>query len=267
MAKTDNPAPQEQSKAGGAGRGISYPAISLSEAVTRAQEFWDHERKNAAPLDAAAAHWGYSPSSSGVRTLAAALLSYGLMVDRGSGPNRQIQLSERALDIILETPERTQALIDAVKSPKIYTELLTEWSPKDLPSDQTIRAHLLRHKNFNPKAVDGFIKDFRASISFSGLSKLDNMPSEETEQEGTMEHVDSSGRERVANALLTRSVFGPGVEVASFPVAKDCIIRLRATGPLTKSGVENLIKQLQLGLDIELYPDTETDLTKDKAAG
>jgi hypothetical protein len=182
MTKTENPMPQAQPKAGGGGRGVSYPAISLGEAVNRAKKFWEHERKNAAPLDAAAAHWGYSPSSSGVRTIVAALISYGLMVDKGSGDARQVQLSGRALDIILEAPEKAKALLDAVKNPKIYAELLTEWSPEHLPSDQTIKAHLLRHKNLNPKAADGFIEDFRSSIVFSGIDKTGNMPSTKTSE-------------------------------------------------------------------------------------
>jgi hypothetical protein len=158
-------------------RGISYPAIPLEAAVKRARQLWDAERKNPAPLEAVANHWGYSPSSSGVRTTVAALLAFGLISDQGSGENRKVQLTPRGLDIVLETPERHAALIEAVASPKIYSELLALWPPDNLPSDQTIKVHLLRHKNFNPKAVDGFVQDFRDSVGFSGLAKAGNMPS------------------------------------------------------------------------------------------
>jgi hypothetical protein len=157
-------------------RGISYPALSLEEAVRRATQLWQHERKNAAPMEAVASHWGYSPSSSGVRTTVAALISFGLVADQGSREARQVQLTPRGLDIVLETPERNAALCEAVLSPKIYAEILANWPVNNFPSDQTLKVYLLRHKNFNPKAVDGFIKDFRDSISFSGLAKAGNMP-------------------------------------------------------------------------------------------
>lgn len=176
MANAKNTGQETGSKGSSAGRGVSYPAISLEEAVKRAREFHEYERKNAAPLEAAAAHWKYSPSSSGVRTLVAALLGFGLMSHKGTGDQRQVQLTGRALDIILDMPERAKALQDAVKSPKIYSELLTQWGPQELPSDQTIKAYLLRNKNFNPKTVEGFIKDFRDSVSYSGLTKYANIP-------------------------------------------------------------------------------------------
>ena len=157
-------------------RGVSYPALSLEEAVRRAAQLWQNERKNAAPMEAVASHWGYSPSSSGVRTTVAALISFGLVSDQGSREQRQIQLTPRGLDIVLDAPERNAALRDAVMSPKIYAEILANWPVDNLPSDQTLKFFLLRNKNFNPKAVDGFIKDFRDSISFSGLAKAGNMP-------------------------------------------------------------------------------------------
>ncbi len=259
------PQNQAQQKANNVGRGISYPAVSLAEAVSRAQEFWTHERKNSAPLDAAAAHWGYSPNSSGVRTLVAALLSYGLMIDKGSARNRQIQLSDRGLDIVLDTPSRAQALIDAVKNPKIYSDLLNEWNPENLPSDQTIKAHLLRNKNFNPKAVYGFIKDFRASISFSGLDKGDNIPQPETEA-GTspMQEANShsQGRAKVVNALLQRQ----HQPIASTSIGRitspGCSLSVLAEGVVTRGDLEKLIKLVELMRDS--YPKSELQAATDK---
>ena len=257
MAKSENQASQDQSKASISGRGISYPAISLGEAVGRALDFWQYERKNAAPLEAAATHWGYSPSSSGVRTLVAALLSYGLMVDRGSGSHRQVQLSERALDIILNTPERGRALIDAIKSPKIYAELLTEWNPKDLPSDQTIMAHLLRHKNFNPKAVNGFVKDFRASISFSGLDKIGNMPEAKTEAEGTM--TEAVAERKPADGTFIPGIPKPGTKQvgAAIPVSPTCSISILADGEVTQDGLDKL--KLYIDLIKGSFPKTSLE--------
>ena len=48
---------------------------------------------------------------------------------------------------------------------------LCQGSPQELPSDQTLRFYLLREKAFNEPMVDGFIRDFRSSVSFSGIDK------------------------------------------------------------------------------------------------
>lgn len=155
-----------------AGRGASYPALSLPDAITRAQQFWNAERKSAAPIAAAAEHWGYSTKSSGARLAVAALLHYGLMEDSGSSETRTVKLSARALDILLSPPESPAwkaAVQEAARSPKIIADILTKWGVADLPSDQTLRYYLLRERDFNETAADGFIKDFRKTIVFAKL--------------------------------------------------------------------------------------------------
>lgn len=154
-------------------RGPSYPAIDLGAAAERAKQFWAYEKRSAAPLAAAANHWGYSEASSSTRVLVAALLAYGLMEDSGSRGARMVKLSERGLDIVLDEqpgfPVRTKALREAVRAPKINQEIFGKWPPNELPSDPTLRYFLLRTKGFNESAVDGYIETLRASIKFASL--------------------------------------------------------------------------------------------------
>lgn len=158
-------------------RSTSYPSITLEEAVKRAEQFWNAEKKNAAPVEAAVTHWNYSLKSSGGKLVVAALISYGLMIGSGSNQGRQVQLTTRALDILLsliDSTERIKALQEAVKAPKIYNDLLTKWDAANLPSDHTIKSFLIKDKDFNANTVDAFIKDFRASVSYA---KLGSSPS------------------------------------------------------------------------------------------
>jgi hypothetical protein len=273
--KTAAPAPQT-----GGGRSVNYPFITLEEGIKRAKSLWDHVGKNLVPIPTAAPFWGYAEKSSGLRSTVSALKQYGLIQDVGDSDGRQIRLTDRALDILIESadsPKRTNAIRQAALTPKIYADILARF-PEGIPTaDSAIKSYLLREKNFNRKAVDSFIADFRANFQLAKITSSANMPYKKDEEASELDHpesmnqeaqkVDSLARENIA--WFAQSVFGPGVEVASFPVAKDCMIRLRATGPLTKSGVENLIKQLQLGLDIDLYPDTAAGIaspsvTKDK---
>lgn len=158
-------------------RGVSYPGIPLEDAVKFARKLWEREKKNAAPFASAAAAWGYSEKSSGVRTAVAALLGFGLINNAGStGDSRMIQLSDRAIDIALDSPETPQRLQEAVRLPKIYADLLGKWPAHELPSDTTLRIYLIKEKDFNPTSVDRFIQDFRASIRYAKLDNASKLP-------------------------------------------------------------------------------------------
>ncbi len=57
----------------GGGRSVSYPFITLEQAVARAKVLWDKEGKNLAYVSAAVTHWDYAAKSSGGRQTIAAL--------------------------------------------------------------------------------------------------------------------------------------------------------------------------------------------------
>lgn len=48
-------------------------------------------------------------------------------------------------------------------------------------------------------------------------------------------------------------------EVGAYPVAKNMMVRLLATGPLTEDAVKTLIKHLQMGVDVGLYPSSDDE--------
>lgn len=182
------------------------------------------------------------------------LLFLGLRTGAYYGRRRQ------ALDIVLETADRPAALIAAVKSPKIYAELLAEWSPENLPSDQTIKAHLLRNKNFNPLAVDGFIKDFRLSISFSGLDKQSTIPSDSTETEthtSTMPEPAAQPQARPRTVDQDRHVGKQPIapSVIGRITSPNCSLSVSAEGAVSRADLDRLIKLVELMLDS--YPATQ----------
>ncbi|MGA2048776.1 MAG: hypothetical protein ABSG96_13855 [Terracidiphilus sp.] len=162
----------------GDGRGISHPFIHLEQAVARAKQLWDKEGKNLVYVSAAVKHWGYGGGMSGsARQTVAALKAYGLIRDVGVGDGRQIQLTERALDIVLDSDpaKRRRALQEATALPKIYAELLSKWQ-NNLPSDGHIETYLLRELNFNRNTVKDFVRIFKSNIAFSTRDVPSNTP-------------------------------------------------------------------------------------------
>lgn len=154
-------------------RSPNFPFISLSAAVDRAKAFYDEERKGAAPVTRAGIHWKYSPNSSGLIQTVAALKSYGLMVDEGSGTDRRLRLTELALRIVLDTrpdsPERAEMLRRAALSPNVCSEVHANW-PDGLPSDETLHHCLVLERSFAPPNALRAVKILKENQQFAKLS-------------------------------------------------------------------------------------------------
>src|SRR5580698_3610847 len=97
-------------------RSPAYPYINLESAIKRAHEFYLKEQRNAAPLKVAAKHWNYEEKSSGAGQTAAAMISFGLMQDEGTGEKRKLKLTENALRIVLDTRADSESRAQAVKT-------------------------------------------------------------------------------------------------------------------------------------------------------
>jgi len=162
-------------------RSPAYPFINLETAIKRAKEFWDQEQSNAANLKVAVDHWGYDIKSSGGLQTAAALVSFGLMKDEGSGDRRKLQLTPAALRILHapDSKERAEAIKQAALAPKIHERIWQKWG-NNLPSDASLRYTLLSEwePKFNANAVDGFIKQYKDTIAFAKLTESDKVASE-----------------------------------------------------------------------------------------
>ncbi len=186
-------------KRGAVHRSPSFPSIDLKAAIERARIFYQHEKRLPANVAVAAKHWGYSPQSSGGKQVLAALLSFGLMEDKGSGDQRQVKLTDLALRILLdERPgslERREALQRAAFMPKIHSEFFTKWN-ESLPSDPNLRHYLLIDKKFNENSADDFIRQLRSTADFAGIyapsSPESDSPEERLEDIGADEAAQTS---------------------------------------------------------------------------
>lgn len=176
-------------------RSPAYPGLDLKAAIERARSFYHHEKRSSANVAVAVQHWGYSPSSSGGRQTLAALISYGLLEDKGSGDQRSVTLSDLALRILLDdrpdSIERADAIRRAALLPKIHSELFSKW-PNELPSNPNLRHYLLIEKKFNENSVDDFISQLRTTADFARIysphpasAATSSAPSPEDEEQDT----------------------------------------------------------------------------------
>lgn len=238
-------------------RSPAYPAIDLKDAIERARQFFQKEGKHKATIATAAGHWNYSETSSTRLTTVAALKSYGLMVDSGEGANRMVALSPLGLAIVqderLVSPEREARIHEAALRPKTMADLWEKYGA-DLPSDDTLAHYLKTERDFNPKSVGEVIRIYRDNREFARLDESESVA--ETEHEES-EPKDVPPEAAVKTRVITQGTSATGEEIANIRVARDCTIRLMATGPYSRKSIEALVAQLKLGLDLGTYDDLD----------
>lgn len=158
---------QEAPRRAKKGRSPSYPGISLAEAEKRARELYDAERTHAAPITTIAEHWGYSPKSSGAKTILAALKKFGLVEDEGSGDNRQARLSDMGAELVLN-PDPAGIRQQAALLPRFHRQIWDEYGV-DLPSPANLRYRLIREFGFTETGADEFLDEYLETIAHAGL--------------------------------------------------------------------------------------------------
>jgi len=236
-------------------RSPQYPFISLKVALERAKEFYAKERRNAAPVSIAVTHWKYKPKSSGGIQTIAALKSYGLLTDKGSGAARTVQLTESAWAIIRDertvSAERDAAIKQAALRPKIHATLWQKYGMTE-PSPETLRHYLRFDLKFNDNAVGDFIREYKETISFAKMGDSDTVTEVEGDSETeslyaegqTMQNqpvTQPQGSQTFPRAPLTGKPVGQ-----SIPVTKNCTMSILATGEVTQKGLEQIISYINL---------------------
>jgi hypothetical protein len=165
-------------------RSPNYPTVGLREAVDRVKKFIVADGRAGATSAIAAKHIGFSSAHGQAYSVLAALKKFGLVEDRDG----RIVPTQRAVEInsLPENDERRKkAIRDAALSPTIYAELIKEYAATGLPHEETLAGELEAYKGFNPNGVKEFLKGFKETLEYAGLSDFSVLGSETKVEEGT----------------------------------------------------------------------------------
>ena len=154
-------------------RSPAYPSLTLADAVEKCRVLFQHEKRNSFDPDVALGHWEYeSGSANGMRAVAA-LKQYGLLEEERGEGDRELRISEQALDILLpeegDEPTYKGPLQGAALNPTLFDEIWSRHADSGIPSDRNLERYLIKEKDFNPSAVARIIRIFRENLSFAGL--------------------------------------------------------------------------------------------------
>jgi hypothetical protein len=245
-------------------RSPAYPGISLETAINRARALYAADKMNAVPLVIAVKRWGFGEKSSGGLVNVAALKSFGLLKDSGSGKDRKVQLTEEARRIILdqrqESPERDEAIKRAALLPKMHAALWNKWKA-DLPADDTLRHALAVDWFFNLDSIPGFIKEYKDTILFAKLTDSDTLSAgqEDIEEESEMAASDVRSAKETPTDWLPHQDSGLPQRAKPTPIApkeismpvglsedgQPVFAHVRFDAPLKKEFLESLRGLLQ----------------------
>ena len=234
-------------------RSPSFPFITLEKALFRAQTLYDNEKRNDTPLPVAFSHWKYAPKSSGGQQTVGALKSYGLLKDIGKGEDRHVQLTDLALDILLDSrpnsEERRTNLREAGLLPKMI-RVIKEKYPDHAPTNENLQWFLIKECGFTDSSAKQLSKIWNKNNEFIPLYEDYNSDysyeKPEREEEVYSKSMTDSNSEQSAgftppmNSTETKQVG------ASIPVTGNCSMSVMADGPVTQEGIEKLRKYLDL---------------------
>lgn len=153
-------------------RSPNYPAIGLEKALERAQAIYGQAGRNPLSLAAALNIWNYKMGAG--NQMVAALKSFGLLDVKGEKENRQLRLTDAAIRIIGNAPDRAKLLKEAALKPSIHKEVWDKYNG-ELPADIIIREYLRWERGFNEEAIDGFIAQLRETIEFAKVRTSDKL--------------------------------------------------------------------------------------------
>jgi hypothetical protein len=249
-------------------RSPNYPGISLPDAIERIRKIHSKAHTHKVDAETMAKAVGYGGLNGAALTVLSALKKYELLEEIG----KELRVSNTAMIIIadpVESEDRRNAIQFAAFSPVLFSEVRKQF-PDSIPGDEIIRSFLLK-KSFSASSVDIAIRAFRESMKLvtdegwgynDSSNQLDaDMMLKELEQQSKF----PVGAQMTGRATSSSSVKGNPAsalleEVGVYPVAKNCMVRLLATVPLTETAVKTLIKHLQMGIDVGIYPKSDNEV-------
>jgi hypothetical protein len=182
-------------------RSPAYPAVGLRNAIERLRNLYTKDGKAGAPAQLAAIHIGFGKAHGQALAVLAALKKFGLISETGG----RFAPTQRGLEIInlpANDPRRQKALQEALLEPAIYRELIEQHRETGWPADDVLASELVTYKQFNPKAVNGFVQDLRDSLEFAGLSDVSALESGTEEESDVTEASVYGSQEKAAKLML-----------------------------------------------------------------
>lgn len=182
-----------------------YPAVTLNQSIEFVGKFKDYPRSKPISYDAAAKECGVSPSNKSFRYNISSAKQFGLI---STSTGLTFTLLEPAYRLVRPT-ESESALrtlkIECFSSPKLYSELLSNYTGKSLPPVDTIENILINYHKIMPSVAKNAAQKFIVSATELGIVQngvlcldTDLDTEESVEKEADPVETENSGAKNIA---------------------------------------------------------------------
>lgn len=166
MANDSNGKQKETTTAGKRQRSPGFPSISLEDAISRLRVIYQFDKRAFTTAQTILTHLGYKGNTSGTAgRVVAALKHFGLLEEK-NGQYRVSDVGFRLLHLPEDSSERKELIKELALAPPVFARVFLNYEG-DIPSDDTLKSHLIFSEKFNPDSVDHFIRVFRETIGFA----------------------------------------------------------------------------------------------------
>jgi hypothetical protein len=164
-------------------RSPKFPYIGLGKAIDRIKVLHNKAKRYDVRVADIAKDWDLSPKSSTTDRTVAALQSFGLIEDSGSGENRKIKISELGERILNDNrPGVREELLDqAAIKPALIANYASRWGT-DRPGDTHALSDLQFDGGFTAEAAKIFLRVFDETIQLTSKSNSDKNPDSPAEE-------------------------------------------------------------------------------------
>lgn len=234
-------------------RSPEFPFLPLSEAVEKVKLMLAANQRHPVRLSAVAATWNTSAVSSGFLRSIAALKSFGLVEDSGSGDNRKVAVSELGARISTDARPgaREAAIKRAFESCTILNEFYQTWGSAR-PADHAALSELTLDFKFGEDAAKKFIKVYDASVAFLETNPATPKPeakdAEPAKDPPPRTPAASPPLGAPANPVVVAPKKGGNMIEATYPISEgNC--SLSYPGDMSQKSAQRLAKWLMLMLE------------------
>jgi hypothetical protein len=158
-------------------RSPKFPYISLPKAIERIEVLYTKAKRYDVRIADIAKDWDMSAKSSSTDRTVAAIQSFGLIEDSGSGENRKIKLSELGARILADTRPgvRDGLIAEAATKPPIIAEYSSKWAVDGRPDDAHALSQLQFEGGFTEEAAKIFLRVYDETMRFTPSRQNDKI--------------------------------------------------------------------------------------------
>jgi hypothetical protein len=244
------------------------PMLPIDEAIEKAGQIYAKDKRAFTDFKTLVGHLGYKVERKGGRSgrVVSTLKQYGLLDER-AGQYRISETAWKILEMPEDSAERAQLIKESALNPSIARKILRLYNG-ELPSDATLRSHLLFKEGFNADSATDLIRVLRRTIELVNPQPEDYNTGEESEgaelpftggtpamQQAMPPASKQQGQGIVAPPQpppveqTVPPVGATGEKVLVFNISRNSEARVFFNGPVTQEAITKLSALLELSKD------------------